>query len=55
MAVPELQTPQKSGGYGKRPTWQWVLLYIIVGAVVYGLIYYFFFRDTGSDTSGGFY
>lgn len=31
----------QSGGYGKRPMWQWVLLYIVIGAIVYGLIYYF--------------
>lgn len=31
----------KSYGYGKRPMWQWVLLYLVIGAVVYGLIYYF--------------
>lgn len=41
--------PQKpSGGYGKRPLWQWIVLYVIIGAIVYGLIYYFFFmKSTG--------
>jgi magnesium-transporting ATPase (P-type) len=45
----EPQTPnQKSTkGYGKRPMWQWVVLYLIVAAIVYGLIYYFFFRNGG--------
>jgi len=31
----------KSYGYGKRPLWQWVLIYLGVGAIIYGLIYYF--------------
>jgi hypothetical protein len=35
---------QKSGyGYGKRPLWQWVLIYLIVGGLIYGVVYYFFF------------
>lgn len=29
--------------YGKRPLWQWVLIYAAIGIVVYGLIYYFVF------------
>lgn len=28
-------------GYGKRPLWQWVVIYLVVAAVVYGLVYYF--------------
>jgi len=35
---------QNSGyGYGKRPLWQWVLIYVVVALVVYGGVYYFFF------------
>ncbi|MFA5954764.1 MAG: DUF4382 domain-containing protein [Patescibacteria group bacterium] len=30
-----------SDGYNKRPLWQWILLYAAIGAVVYGVIYYF--------------
>lgn len=41
----------KKYGYGKRPLWHWILLYLIVGAVAYYLIYYFFMRNgTGSIT-----
>lgn len=29
-------------GYGKRPLWQWVLIYLVVAVVLYGLVYYFF-------------
>lgn len=43
------QKPEK--GYGKRPAWQWVVLYLIVGAIVYGLVYYFF-MSSGSGGSG---
>ncbi len=34
-------------GDGKRPLWQWVLIYAVVGIVVYGLIYYFLFAKKG--------
>ncbi len=34
-------------GYGKRPMWQWVALYIIVGGLAYYLIYIVFFRGQG--------
>lgn len=36
--------PQPTKGYGKRPVWQWVLIYVVVAAIVYGLVYYFFMR-----------
>ncbi len=35
------------GGYGKRPMWQWVLIYIVVGGIIYGLIYYFYLGRNG--------
>src|SRR5258708_30432763 len=28
-------------GYGKRPLWQWVLIYVIIGGIIYAGIYYF--------------
>lgn len=44
--------PYKSNkGYGKRPLWQWIVIYVIIGAVVYGLIYLIFFRH-GGGTGG---
>ncbi len=40
---------QNTGNYGKRPLWQWVLIYVVVGAVIYGLLYYFVLgKRTGS-------
>lgn len=38
-------------GYAKRPTWQWVLIYIVAAIIVYGIIYYFFIRS--NNTTGG--
>lgn len=35
--------------YGKRPLWQWVLLYVVLGGVAYGLIYYFFLSKNGAS------
>ncbi len=44
--------PEESkGGYGKRPMWQWVLIYVVIGAVVYGLIYYFVIAKKGGGYS----
>ena len=35
------------GGYGKRPLWQWVVIYAVIGLVVYGAIYYFVLAPKG--------
>ena len=43
----QVQTPpsedNQNYSYGKRPLWQWILLYAVAGVMVYGGIYYFFF------------
>ena len=31
----------QKNGYGKRPLWQWVVIYLVVAVVAYGAIYYF--------------
>lgn len=50
MEPQDPQSPQKpSKGYGKRPVWQWVVIYLIVAVVVYGLIYYLFVNKSGSS------
>ncbi len=46
MAYDEKQNGK--GGYGKRPLWQWIAIYLIIGAVVYGAIYYFAFYKKGN-------
>ncbi len=37
------QAPAKKG-YGKRPLWQWILLYVVVGGLLYAAVYYLFLR-----------
>lgn len=52
--VPSEQPPQPmKKGYGKRPLWQWVAIYLIVGAVVYGAIYYFAYAKKGGYSANG--
>lgn len=46
----EPQKPAK--GYGKRPMWQWVLIYVVVAIIVYGLIYLIFIHKSGSNGGG---
>jgi hypothetical protein len=53
MEPQDSQAPQKpSKGYGKRPAWQWVAIYVVVAIVVYGLIYLLFIHKSGS--TGGY-
>lgn len=43
-----------SKGYGKRPFWQWVVLYLIIGGIIYAAVYYFFLAPKGGyNTSQG--
>jgi hypothetical protein len=44
---PTEQKPTKA--YGKRPVWQWVVIYLIVAIVVYGLAYLIFFHKSGGS------
>ena len=47
---PEAQAKAGYGkGYGKRPVWQWILLYVVVAAVVYFVIYLLFFHHGSSS------
>lgn len=43
----EQATEEKSNGYGKRPMWQWVLLYVVIAVILYGAFYYFFLAKKG--------
>jgi hypothetical protein len=49
------QQNDKPKSYGKRPAWQWVVIYLIIAIVVYGLVYLLFFRGNGSGGSTGGY
>ena len=50
----EDQTPSaassETSSYAKRPLWQWVTIYAVIGVVVYGAIYYFFLAKKGGYT-----
>lgn len=37
--------------YGKRPLWQWVLIYVVIGGIVYAAIYYFVLAKRGAYDS----
>lgn len=41
-----------NGGYNKRPLWQWLVIYVILGVIIYGGIYYFFLnKNNGYNSS----
>lgn len=53
--MPQTNMPQKNGkGYGGRPLWQWILLYVILAIIVYGVVYLVFFHHSGSGSGGSF-
>ncbi len=35
--------------YTKRPTWQWIVIYLVIGAILYGLFYYFFLAKKNTN------
>lgn len=36
--------------YGKRPLWQWILLYLLIGGIIYALIYFAFLKNKYSPS-----
>lgn len=44
-------------GYGKRPLWQWIAIYVVVGGLIYGAVYYFYIAKKGgyARPSGAMY
>lgn len=44
----EQQSVQSS--YAKRPLWQWILLYVVIGGIVYAIIYFAFFHKQNPYT-----
>lgn len=51
MDIPQ----KKSWNYGKLPLWQWIILYIIIGGLIYGLAYYFFVAKHGGYGSPSYH
>ena len=42
------------GGYGKKPLWMWIVLYVIVGGLVYWGIYAWYqSKNSSSSLYGG--
>lgn len=39
-------------GYGKHSKMYWILVYLAVAIVVYGLIYFLFIHKSGTGTGG---
>lgn len=39
----EENTYKSKNAYGHRPLWQWIFIYLLVGALVYSLVYALFF------------
>ncbi|HSW89410.1 MAG TPA: hypothetical protein VLH19_00890 [Patescibacteria group bacterium] len=33
--------------YKKRPLWQWILIYVVIGGIIYAVVYYLFFAAKG--------
>jgi hypothetical protein len=51
MEPEDSQSPQKPvKGYGKRPMWQWVVIYLVVAIIVYSLIYFLFIHKGGGKS-----
>jgi len=44
----EEKSAEGKSAYGKRPLWQWIVLYVVVGVIVYGVIYYVFMHKQNS-------
>jgi len=38
-----------SKGYGKKPLWFWVLVYVVIGGIVYYGIYYLMSGKSGGN------
>ncbi len=52
MAEEKAPSTKPTKGYGKRPVWQWVVIYLVVAVIVYGLVYLLFIHKS-SGTGGG--
>lgn len=37
-----MKEKKTQNGYSKRPLWQWIAIYAVIGIILYGAVYYFF-------------
>lgn len=42
-----MENDQTDSNYGKRPIWQWIVIYLVIALFVYGVIYYFIVAPKG--------
>ena len=42
-------------GYGKRPMWHWIVLYLVIGGLVYWAIYAWYMKKNTNSGTGGLY
>ena len=53
MNPKDSQSAQKpTKGYGKRPLWQWIVIYLVIAIIVYGLVYLLFIHKGSTGGSG---
>lgn len=45
----EKKSSNYGSSYGKRPLWQWLLIYIVVGGLLYVAVYYLFLSGNSSS------
>lgn len=41
------ETSEQKSAYDKRPLWHWVVLYVLIGILLYGAFYYFVLAKKG--------
>lgn len=46
-----MENEEKKYNYGKRPLWQWLIVYAVVAVILYGLVYYFVLAKHSSNYS----
>jgi hypothetical protein len=54
MSPDENKPEAPTKGYHKRPVWQWVVLYVVLAIIIYGLIYLIFIHKSGTTSSSGY-
>lgn len=47
MPMEETSSSSTQNNYGKRPMWQWVVIYLVIAVILYGAFYYFFLAKKG--------
>lgn len=55
QATPPTTETKPAGGYGKRPMWQWIVIYLVLAVIIYGVVYYLFFHKSSSSGSKSIY